>query len=164
MPVRCSIFGAFHFQAAVQLGRWSVKLGSWRTHWKAPVYGKRHDIWVGIGPHGDGTTTESRQPAPDAVATSLKRRPHETRAGASLGRPSGRPWAAAWHPLPLKFRIMSYHSHAPVHPACFSDDTVPGSRGHKDPSFFKRNVLQIGRRNDGSMWPLLRGVNGASLF
>ena len=29
------------------------------------------------------------------------------------------------------------------------------SGGHKDPSFFKRNVLQIGRRNDGSMWPPL---------
>ena len=27
--------------------------------------------------------------------------------------------------------------------------------GHKDPSFFKRSVLQIGRRNDGSLWPPL---------
>ena len=29
MPVRCSIFRGFHFQATVQLGCWSVKLGCW---------------------------------------------------------------------------------------------------------------------------------------
>ena len=31
MPARRSIFRGFHLQAAVQLGRWSVKLGSWRA-------------------------------------------------------------------------------------------------------------------------------------
>ena len=31
MPALCSIFMGFHFQAAVQLGRRSVKLGSWKT-------------------------------------------------------------------------------------------------------------------------------------
>ena len=31
MPARRSIFRGFHFQATVQLGRWSVKLGRWRT-------------------------------------------------------------------------------------------------------------------------------------
>ena len=31
MPARRSIFRGFHFQATVQLGSWSVKLGSWQT-------------------------------------------------------------------------------------------------------------------------------------
>ena len=29
------------------------------------------------------------------------------------------------------------------------------SGGHKDPSFFKRNVFQIGHGNDESLWPPL---------
>ena len=38
--------------------------------------------------------------------------------------------------------------------AVFSEDEAL-SGGHKDPSFFKRNAPQIGRRNDGSLWPPL---------
>ena len=36
------------------------------------------------------------------------------------------------------------------------------SGDHKDPSFFKRNAPQIGRRNDGSLWPPLRAVRGGA--
>ena len=88
MPAHRSVFGGSHFQAAVQLGRRGVKLGSWKTAGKRR-YGRRRGIWAGTGPHGGGMTAEPRQPVPDVIASSLKRWPH----GAAPGQLTADPRA-----------------------------------------------------------------------
>ena len=66
---------------------------------------------VGIGAEFFNHVPDPRHQMTDPK---LDRRPVEgtaarSRAGARYRRPSNQLWVAAWRPLPLKFRIRSYH-------------------------------------------------------